>query len=409
MKSPRVPCYDVVIVGGGIAGCALAAALAPLGHEILLVEAATLASALPPIAASISDVDARVSALSVASTGLLREVGAWALIPPHAQSPYEAMRVWEEDGSGLIEFRAGEVRQPVLGHIVENRWIVGALLARLASWANVELRESERLLALDQPIAGRAALRLQLASGAIIDTALLVGADGANSAVRRLCAVGARTEDCGQRAIVATIRTAEGHRRTAWQRFLQTGPLALLPLATLEGEHACSIVWSAQDERARQLMALDDHVFALQLQRACENCLGGIEAVSRRFDFPLRQLHADSYIAPGVALVGDAAHVIHPLAGQGINLGFSDVRVLAEELARALRRGAAPGDMSALARYQRRRRGDNALMLRAMQGFRRLYGADRLDLRLLRNIGMSAVDRSGPLKRQFMRHAMGLG
>ena len=186
MKPPRAPCYDVVIIGGGIAGCALAAALAPLGHEILLVEAGALANSLPPIAGSITDVDARVSALSASSTGLLRDAGAWALIPVQARSPYEAMRVWEEDGSGLIEFRAGEVRQPVLGHIVENRWIVGALLARLGSHANVEVRGSERLLALDQPVTGRATLRLQLASGAVINTALLVGADGANSAVRQL-------------------------------------------------------------------------------------------------------------------------------------------------------------------------------------------------------------------------------
>ncbi len=409
MKSPRVPSYDVVIVGGGIAGCALAATLAPLGHEVLLVEAAALADSLPPLAATIAEVDPRVSALSAASTELMREVGAWDLIPPRARSSYEAMRVWEEDGSGLIEFRAEEVRRPELGHIVENRWIVGALLARLGSCPNVELKGSERLLALEQPVAGRAALRLQLASGALIDTALLVGADGANSAVRRLCGVRARTEDCGQRAIVATIRTDEGHRRTARQRFLQSGPLALLPLATLEADHACSIVWSADDGRAQQLLALDDRAFALELQRACESCLGGISEVSRRYDFPLRQQHADAYVAPGVVLVGDAAHVIHPLAGQGINLGFSDVRVLAEELGRALRRGAGPGDLDVLARYQRRRRGENALMLRAMQGFRRLYGADRLDLRLLRNVGMSLVHRSGPLKREFMRHAMGLG
>lgn len=409
MTSSRVPFYDVVIVGGGIAGCALAATLAPLGHEVLLVEAGALADSLPLIAASILEVDPRVSALNAVSTKLLRDVGAWELIPPQARSPYEAMRVWEEDGSGLIEFRAEEVRQPVLGHIVENRWIVGALLARLGSCRNVELRGSERLLAFEPSVAGRAALRLQLASGALIDTALLVGADGANSAVRRLCGVHARTEDCGQRAIVATIRTAEGHRHTARQRFLQTGPLALLPLATLEDDQACSIVWSADDGRAQQLLALADCAFAQELQRACESCLGAISEVSRRYDFPLRQLHADSYTSPGVVLVGDAAHVIHPLAGQGINLGFSDVRVLAEELGRALRRGAGPGDLDVLARYQRRRRGENALMLRAMQGFRRLYGTDRLDLRLLRNVGMSVVHRSGPLKRQFMRHAMGLG
>jgi len=401
--------YDVVIVGAGIAGSALAAALAPAGLGILLLEAGPLPVALPPVATAIDAVDARVSALSTASVRLLQESGAWQRLAPGVASPYECMRVWEEDGSGHIGFDAAEVAQPVLGHIVENRWVVASLLAVLAAAPNVTVCGGERLLALEPLDGAGPRLRLGLASGASVEAALVVGADGARSAVRALCAIGARHWHSGQQAIVATIETAGPHRRTAWQRFLQSGPLALLPLATLDGERACSIVWSADEPLARDLMALDDAAFAARLTRASECCLGEVRAVSRRHAFPLLPLHAASYVAPGVALVGDAAHVIHPLAGQGINLGLSDVRVLAGEIARAISRGRAIGDAEVLARYQRRRRGENALMLRAMEGFRMLYGADGPGVRLARNIGMSAVDALGPLKREFMRRAMGLG
>jgi len=395
--------YDVVIVGAGIAGAALACQLAPGGLSILLLEAGP-APPLPPIATAVSEVDARVSALSIASVRLLRETGAWAELPAGVASPYEQMHVWEQDGTGAIDFSAAELDQPVLGHIVENRWVVAALLARLRAFDNVDLRHGERLVALSA-LTGQT---LTLACGAVVQAGLLVGADGAQSAVRSLSGIDARLWHSGQRAVVATIRSAEAHRRTAWQCFLPSGPLALLPLQSLPGERCCSIVWSADNAVADALMALDDTAFARRLGSASELCLGEVLEVSARQCFPLRPLHAASYVAPGLALLGDAAHVIHPLAGQGINLGLADVRVLAEEIARALKRGRCPGDLDVLGRYERRRRADNALMLRAMEGFRRLYGDDRLVPRLLRNVGMSAVHRLAPLKREFMRHAMGV-
>lgn len=399
---------EIAIVGAGIAGCALAAALAPTGLDILLLEGAELPAAPPPHAHAIDAVDPRVSALSVASTRLLQEVGAWQLLPAGVASPYEHMCVWEQDGTGRIEFAAGEIGQPLLGHILENRWAVATLLARLAAAPNVRVLGAQRLLALEAAGGSAPRTRLTLASGGSVEAALVVGADGARSAVRELCAIDARHWDTGQQAIVATVETARSHRRTAWQRFLPSGPLALLPLATLPDEHACSIVWSADEAVARELMGLPDAAFAARLAQASEQCLGGVRAVSRRFAVPLRPLHAASYCAPGVALVGDAAHVIHPLAGQGINLGLADVRVLVEEIRRALARGRAIGDAEVLARYQRRRRGENALMLRAMEGFRLLYGDERPAARLARNLGMSAVHGIGPLKREFMRRAMGL-
>jgi 2-polyprenylphenol 6-hydroxylase len=395
--------YDVVIVGAGIAGAALACRLAPGGLSILVLEAGS-PPPLPPVATSVGEVDARVSALSIASVRLLRETAAWGELPDGVASPYQHMHVWEQDGTGAIDFSATELDQPVLGHIVENRWVVAALLARLRAFDNVDLRHGERLVALD---AG-AEQTLSLASGAVLQAGLLVGADGARSAVRSLSGIDARLWHSGQRAVVATIRTAQAHRSTAWQCFLPSGPLALLPLQSLPGERCCSIVWSADDAVADALMALDDAAFMQRLGRASEYRLGEVLEVSPRQCFPLRPLHAASYVAPGLALLGDAAHVIHPLAGQGINLGLADVRVLAEELARAIERGRSLGDIDVLARYERRRRADNALMLRAMEGFRQLYGDERLLPRLLRNAGMSAVHRLAPLKREFMRHAMGV-
>jgi len=399
---------DVIIVGAGIAGAAAAAALAPGGHRIILLEAGELPQTLPALADSVRTVDPRVSALSAASARLLARLGAWERIPLAARSPYEHMRVWEEDGTGRVEFAAADIQEPLLGHIVENRWVTAALLESLRDRDNVEVLGGARLQRLETPVDASSPVRVVLESGVSRSCSLLVGADGARSAVRRLCGIDSREWDCEQQAIVATVRTSRAHRRTAWQCFLQSGPVAFLPLATLPDERCGSIVWSADNAEAERLMALGDPEFAEALARALDFRLGNVEDVSRRFCFPLRQHHAATYTAPGVALVGDAAHVVHPLAGQGINLGLADVRVLADEVARGLRRGRGPGEAEVLGRYQRRRRGDNELMLQVMGGFRRLYGDTRLPVRLVRNIGMSAVNRLGPLKHQLMRHAMGI-
>jgi 2-octaprenylphenol hydroxylase len=407
MNGPTVRC-DVAIVGAGIAGSALAALLGRLGLEVLLLDGAATPAALPVLATDIAAVDPRVSALSPASRRLLAEIGAWESIPLPARCDYQTMRVWEQDGTGAISFDAAEIGAAELGAIVENRWILAALMQALRAMPDVGIRGDERLEALRLPREAGDAVELDFASGLGVRTRLLVGADGAQSAVRRLCGIEAAEEDTGQRAIVATIRTAGSHADTAWQCFLPSGPLAVLPLATLPGGQASSIVWSADEPVARELLALDDAVFADCLSEASERCAGEVLAVTPRRAFPLRQLHARRYTDRGAVLIGDAAHVIHPLAGQGINLGLSDARVLAEEIARALQRGETPDAASALARYSRRRRGDNAAMLAAMRGFQQLFGAREPALRLARNLGLGAVGRFVPLKRAFMRQAMGL-
>jgi len=208
---------------------------------------------------------------------------------------------------------------------------------------------------------------------------------------------------------VATVQTSTAHARTAWQRFMPSGPLALLPLDSGDGDQQfCSIVWSATPDHAQTLMALDDESFCVALAAAFEHRLGAITAVSKRFMFPLRQRHAVDYVAPGIALVGDAAHTIHPLAGQGINLGLLDVIALAQELKHASLRGLSCGDASVLRRYQRMRKGHNLLMMGVMEGFKRLFEQPALPLRWLRNEGLRQVDAKPWLKREIMRQAMGL-
>ncbi len=398
---------DVAIVGAGMAGAALAALLAAQGLDVLLCDAGEPQAALPRVPTAIADVDSRVSAINMASRGVLDEAGAWSALPDAVRCAYQAMRVWEEDGTGRIGFDAADIGASALGFIVENRWITAALLRVLATQPRVQLRGRETLVSLRLPEEPGRPVQLQFASGLAVQAALAVGADGAQSSVRSLCGIEAPSRDTGQSAIVATIRTSGSHAHTAWQRFLQSGPLALLPLAALPGGHAASIVWSADAPVAERLLALDDTAFLQALTRASESCCGEVLEITPRLAFPLRQLHAASYTAPGVALVGDAAHVIHPLAGQGINLGFADVRVLAEEIARARGRGEPLASPDALARFARRRRGENASMLAAMQGFQRLFGDTHPAVRLVRNFGLGAVDRLAPLKRAFMREAMG--
>lgn len=409
--------FDVVIVGAGIAGSALACALADSRLRIALIEVQPLATAMPQPAAGVDGFDARVSALTVASQQLLARLGAWQAIEAQRACGYREMQVWDADGTGSIHFDCAEIHQPVLGHIVENRLITAALAQQLPLIGNVSVLAPQQLQAMSPRAGG--GHHLQLESGVALEADLVVGADGAMSIVRKLMGLKTREWDYGHHAIVATVETTQPHQLTAWQRFMPSGPLAFLPLETgplqtgpletVDGaQQFCSIVWSAQSERAQQLMNLDDAAFRMALAQAFEHRLGDITSISKRFMFPLRQRHAVDYIAPGIALIGDAAHTIHPLAGQGINLGLLDVISLADVLQHATARGLACGDMTVLGRYQRARKGHNLLMMGVMEGFKRLFEQPALPLRWLRNEGLRQVDAKPWLKREIMRQAMGL-
>jgi len=396
--------FDILIVGGGMIGSALALGLSRQGWQVGLIEGAPAASLMAPAepANSVDDFEPRVSAISLASQRLLEELGAWPKVQASRHCGYREMTVWDGDGTGRIHFDAAELHARSLGTIVENRNIVRALFESLSD-SSVQLLDGVRVKAWSRERG------VELEDGRRLAARLVVGADGALSRLRQWSGLATREWDYDQQAIVCTVRTSQNHRYTAWQRFSPTGPLAFLPLLNEAGdEHFCSIVWSQDTLEARRLMALETESFRKELEAAIERELGEVLAVSRRFAFPLRQRHAKDYIADGLALVGDAAHTIHPLAGQGANLGYGDVRALLDELERARELGLAPDDASVLARYQRRRKGENLAMMAAMEGFKQLFARDELPVRWLRNTGMRWLNQLAPLKNRIAAEAMGI-
>ncbi|MXS17774.1 2-octaprenyl-3-methyl-6-methoxy-1,4-benzoquinol hydroxylase [Pseudomonas oryzihabitans] len=392
---------DLVIVGAGMVGSGLALALADSGLSVVLLDRGPLT---PGAVESDLPFEPRVSALSLASQRILQRLGAWDGILARRVSPYQAMHVWDGSGTGAVHFDAASVHAEVLGHIVENRVVQEALLERLAE-ANVLLLPEARLELLRR--SGDQWL-VQLAGDRQIRAPLVVAADGATSAVRRLAGLETREWDYLHHAIVTSVRCAESHQRTAWQRFTDDGPLAFLPLDRGGDTRWCSIVWSCTPKQGERLMALDDAAFCQALGEAFEHRLGKVECSDTRLCIPLRQRHAKRYVEPGLALIGDAAHVIHPLAGQGVNLGFLDAAVLAEELRHAQARGESIAEQRVLERYERRRMPHNLAMMAAMEGFQRLFQDDRLPLRWLRNAALKQVDRHFEAKALFVRRALGL-
>lgn len=399
--------FDVIIVGAGLVGSALGCALGGTDLRVAMIESRPLDSQWPVSEDSVGGFDPRVSALTVASQQFLTAISVWPLLAGQRLAAYRSMHVWDAEGTGSIDFQASHINQPELGHIVENRLVTTALLRRLQQHANIELIAPATVQAMQPTPAGH--YRLQLEGGGELQAALVVAADGANSKLRALAKMPVREWAYGHHAIVSTVATALPHQATAWQRFLPEGPLAFLPLADSAGsEQFCSIVWSAIPAYAEQLMAMEEQAFARALEQAFESRLGAVTATGPRFSFALRQRHAVDYIKPGLALVGDAAHTIHPLAGQGVNLGLMDVQVLGEELLRARQRGLEPGSRMVLERYQRRRKAANLTMMAGMEGFKRLFEQSSLPVRWARNTGMRWLNRADPLKHRLMRQAMGL-
>lgn len=401
---------DILISGAGMVGAALACALAPSGLKIQLLEQrpGTLQQWMDEATAALTPehYDARVSALNLASVQLLESLSAWSGVQARRACAYTDMEVWDGEGSGRIHFSADALHETCLGYIVENSVILSALYEQLSRHDNIELIPGVGLKQLSAPLAD-GARDVLLDDGRSIRTRLLVGADGAESLTRRLAGIAATEWDYGHHAIVTTIRTEQPHAETCWQRFTEDGPLALLPLAGADA-HALSIVWSTSPDHAAELMALDDVAFQNELGCAFEYRLGQIEWCDQRRSIPLRQRHAHRYVEAGLALVGDAAHTIHPLAGQGVNLGFMDAAALADVLLVAITRGEDWAGEAVLRRFQRQRRSANLSMAASMEGFRRLFAPQPPLVRLLRSCGMNLTNRIEPLKQHLVLQAMGL-
>jgi 2-octaprenylphenol hydroxylase len=387
--------HDVAIVGGGLVGLSLAATLGQTGFRVALVEAREAHLDWPE-----DSVDLRVYAISRASENLLRTIGVWPRIEPLA-CDYRDMRVWEAGGRGEIHFDSAEVGEPNLGHIVESRVIERELLQVVDGLPAVARFCPVAIAAFGDAGNGQ---RIVLEDGRMLVASLLVGADGKHSSVRDYAGIHARVSDYGQQALVAVVECERAHENTAWQRFLPSGPLAFLPLR----DGRCSIVWSATSETAQQLLALDDEAFCRALGEAFDHRLGNILKVDERVLFPLHRQYAERYVAPRIALVGDASHVIHPLAGQGVNLGFKDVGELADVLTQAREQRRDIGALSVLRRYERARKGDNLATMLAMDGFKHLFASRVPPARWLRNAGLDLVDAATPVKNLIMRAAMGL-
>ena len=394
--------FEVIVVGGGVVGAALAALLGRAGVAVALLDARPRPLAGDEVGRGQPAM--RVSALTPVSQRLLQGLGAWPWMAARRVTPYRFMQVWDSEGSGEVNFSAEQAGVTELGHIVENDVILASLERCLAEQPTVCVQLGARVTAMQASPAGRS---VELEDGRRLTAPLVVAADGANSPLREMAGIGVQAHDTGHVAVVTTVRTARGHGSVARQVFRQSGPLAFLPLTVAGDERYCSIVWSTSPDEAGRLAALTPEALGLELTAAFEARLGEVEVVDRTLTVPLTQRHAERYVQSGFALVGDAAHSIHPLAGQGVNLGLMDVAVLAEELLVACRRGIPLGELRMLERYSRRRRGDNAAMLALMDGFRLLFGTRNPLITLTRNMGLSGVDRLVPAKRLLMRQALG--
>jgi 2-octaprenyl-6-methoxyphenol hydroxylase len=390
--------HDVVIVGGGLVGLSLGLALARAGLAVAIVDRETLA-------ASAADAfDGRSSAIAWGSHVVLATLGLWPELAPHA-APIDEIRVSDGESRLFLHYDHRDVGDAPLGFIIENRHTRRALHAAIAGVPGLAMLAPESVAAVEF---GAARAELTLGDGRQLAARLVVGCDGKRSFMRRAAGIGAFELAYDQTGIVCTVRHDEPHGNIAHERFLPAGPFAMLPLPDGDdGAHRSSIVWTETTALVASLMALDDRGFAREMTARFGTTLGRLAVEGRRWAYPLELLQAERYVAPRLALAGDAAHAIHPIAGQGLNLGLRDVAALAECIVDAARVGLDIGSLTTLERYERWRRFDTALLLAVTDGLNRLFSNDIAPIRLARDLGLAAVDRIPPLKRLFMRHAMG--
>ena len=395
---------DVAVVGGGVVGAACALGLALRGLEVALVEAAK------PPRWSADARDLRVYAFAADNAVLLEDLDVWANVRDARVQPYRRMRVWDAAGGGELAFDADQLGRRELGWIVEHGLLANRLWQALPQ-AGVQLHCPARLQGCRQDADG---VCLELDDGSRIDARLVVAADGADSALRGLLDIGVDARDYRQRGLVCFVDSERPHQDTAWQRFLPGGPLALLPFAddpladTERLGRSSSIVWSLPEDDAARMLALDEDAFGEALTRASDRRLGSLRTTSPRVAFPLRRQLAQACVRGRVVLVGDAAHVVHPLAGQGVNLGLRDVSSLRRMVDDATARRADFAAAQRLQRWARERRSENAMAAHAFEAINRAFSSDAVGATLLRGPLLGLAGRMPPLVRAFWRHAAGV-
>ncbi len=392
--------YDICVVGAGMVGATAAVLLAQQNPNLRL---AVVDKSLPQPMAAGGEYDLRVSAISRASQRILDACSVWEEVASFRHSPYHRMCVWDSSTAadqGIV-FDCAELAEKDLGSIVENRVIQLALVRRLRALSNVDLVVPGIVSALDIE-SDEQSRSIVLEDKRRLYCRLVVAADGSQSKLRQLAGIDSRGWSYQQRGVVATVKTELSHQQTAWQRFLGDGPIAFLPL----GNDCSSIVWSCPEARAQTLIDMPTLEFNAAVTAALDGVLGEVNCVSQRLSFPLSLMHAQHYVQDGLALVGDAAHVVHPLAGQGANLGFLDAACLAEVVSAAITDGRYYYERASLRKYERWRKGENLLVMSMLDGLKRVF--DNQALVDIRSVGLNWVGRLGPVKNYFVRHGMGL-
>lgn len=396
--------YEIVIVGAGVTGLTLAALLAQ-GRNVERLNITVVDAGERPVFDIGDEVSLRVSAISCGSTEIFSSIDVWKGIENQRACPYRDMRVWDAggyaEGPETLRFEAAEFAVAELGFIVENKLIRHVLLHHLESL--------EQSIRFDTPIEalGQSDDRFSVdfADGTSLSADLIVGADGAGSFVRKGAGISLDVWRYPQCAFVTHVRPERNHRYTAWQRFLRSGPIALLPLR----DGRVSVVWSTTPEQAERAIAASADDLSAMLGDATELALGKLTPEGPRGSFPLAAQYASRYVLPRLALIGDAAHAVHPLAGQGANLGLADAASLAGVIGEAIGNGEHPGDMPVLRRYERARQGANKTMLYFVDSLNRLFSSESPSIAMLRSIGMRLFNRSGPIRQRAVQVALGLG
>lgn len=393
---------DVIIVGAGVAGASFAAILKDTGISCALVEAEPSSKDKSSQSNSDQYIDPRALALTHASKNILQSTGVWDEIPQNRVGLFRKMHVWDENGLGEVNFSSTEVSEPIMGYIVEQKVIESALETLLNKTEHlIWFRPAEaKSLSIEKD-----KVCLGLNDGRQLSAKLLVAADGQSSVIRRLAGINFKTHEYHQHALACVVETELPHQEVARQRFLRRGPLAFLPMAKA---NQCGIVWSTTPEYAAELKAMDEKAFNENLAETFDYEAGDILKTGPRATFPLARAQVDEYCRPRLVLVGDAAHRIHPLAGQGANLGLLDVACLAEVILLAREKGRDIGAFSVLRKYERWRKGENCTMMMTMEGFKYLFENKTEAVSWLRNAGMDVFDSIKPVKHEVMKRAMGL-